>query len=139
MPIFTRSGPSPKDCWLVDGSPNFGIFPAGLLAQIDAPTSIWLKVGNVAFGETHINERHGHWVARQLKTVPQLVFEKLGQPGHIYCTESEKKVKVSLRIAPSSLLVLELVRASEVHFSVTSLYAHPAQLDGQVMGRYRGR
>ncbi len=103
MPIFTATGKRPKDLWLVDGSTAFGFIPAKIVSGVEAQLPILLHVGNVAYGEVHIAKRHGHWVARQKKTVPELVYEKLGQQGRIYCTEVQNKFKISLRLAPESL------------------------------------
>lgn len=139
MPLFTPQGNHARHLWLADGSPNFSHFPGGVLAGLDNPTPIWLRVGTAAYGEVHIHRRHGHWVKRFNKTVPELVYEKLGHSGQIYNTESGSKLKVSLRLSPSALLVLELIERGTLHFSVTSLYAHPAHLDGQIIGRYPGR
>lgn len=139
MPTFTREGDQPWHLWLADESPDFSIFPGGIIAGLDDPLPIRLKVGNIAYGETHIWKRHGHWVKRSGMSVPSLVYEKLGHSGQIYNTESGSKLKVSLRLSPSALLVLELIERGTLHFSVTSLYAHPAHLDGQIIGRYPGR
>lgn len=139
MPIFTKQGDQHWHLWLADESPDFSIFPGGFIADLDDPVPIRLKVGNIAYGETHIGARHGHWVKRTGLTVPELVYEKLGHSGPVYNTESGSKLKISLRLSPSALLVLELIERGTMHFSVTSLYAHPAQLDGVVIGRYPGR
>jgi hypothetical protein len=139
MPTFTRQGDLHWHLWLVDDSPDFAFFPGGIVAGLDEPTPIRLKVGNAAYGEIHIWKRHGHWVKRTGMDVPALVHEKLGHSGPVYNTESGSKLKVSLRLSPSALLVLELIERGTMHFSVTSLYAHPAHLDGQIIGRYSGR
>lgn len=140
MPVFTVTGTHHKDLWLVDGKKEFGFIPGGIVSGVAARLPIWLTVGTMAYGELHIRKRHGHWVSKQKKAVPELVYEKLGQPGLIYCTEESDKFKISLRLNPSSLLILNLIqRAEEAHFSVTSLYMHPTQLDGDRLGRYPGR
>lgn len=140
MPVFTRTGSAPRDLWLADGSPDFAYFPGGVLAGAPEPLPIRLKVGNAAYGEVHILKRHGHWVSKQNMSVPELVYAKLGQAGVIYCTERDDKVKVSLRLNPTSLLILDLISGGGVgHFSVTSLYMHPSRLDGWNLGRYPGR
>lgn len=140
MPVFTCTGSAPKDLWKVDGSPDFAYFPGGVLARVPEPLPIRLKVGTVAYGETHILKRHGHWVAKQRMSVPELVYMKLGNSGVIYCTEHDDKFKISLKLNPTSLLILNLISGHDVdHFSVTSLYMHPSRLDGENLGRYPGR
>jgi hypothetical protein len=107
----------------------------------DTSIPIWLRVGSSpAFGEKHIQDRHGHWVKRHNMTVPELVYFKLGQHGNVYCTEKNSKIKVTLTITPSALLVLDLItHIGQPHFSVTTLYHHQGPLDGRIIGRYKGR
>lgn len=139
MPVFTSQGTHARHLWLVDNSPHFSHFPGGIIDGLNDPVPIWLYVGTLAYGEVHIKARHAHWVNKTKKTVPQLVYEKLSQAGPIYTTEGDKKFKVSLRLTPSALLVLEYMDRATPHFSVTSLYMHPATLDGMKLGRYPGR
>ena len=136
MPVFTCSGYRAKDLWLVDGSPEFAFFPGGVVQTVPNPLPIRLRVGTMAYGETHIRTKHGHWVTKFSTNVPELVYQKRGQSGAIYSTEEDGKLKISLRFQPSSLLVLHLIGD---HFSVTSLYMHPTRLDGRPLGKYRGR
>ena len=77
---------------------------------------------------------------KQGKSVPELVHFKLGQGGTIYSTEEDAKVKISMRLAPDSLLILNIYEHTQTpHLSVTSLYAFPRNLDGQRLGKYPGR
>ncbi|HEX8963857.1 MAG TPA: hypothetical protein VF801_12710 [Rhodocyclaceae bacterium] len=138
MPVFTSQGTHARHLWLVDNSPHFSHFPGGIIDGLNDPLPIWLYVGTAAYGEVHIR-KHAHWVSKAKKTIPEFVYEKLGQPGLIFNTEKEKKFKVSLRLTPSALLVLEYFDRVTPHFSVTSLYMHPATLDGMKLGRYPGR
>lgn len=112
----------------------------GSALGFDASLPIWLKVGDPAFGEKHISIRHGHWVKRTNMSVPELIYFKLGHTGNVYCTERNSKIKISLIVAPSALLVLDLMtRTEQPHFSVTTLYHHQGPIDGEVIGRYTGR
>lgn len=140
MPIFTQTGHSQDDKWLVDGSPVFGTFPSGLLSNVPDATPIWLKVGTAAYGTVHILKRHGVWVAKHKKPVAQLVWEKLGQPGKIHLSEEKGKLKINLHVTPSALLILQLQdKEQPVHFSVTSLYYKEGTVDGDPLGKYPGR
>jgi hypothetical protein len=143
LPLFTVTGTNKDDLWHVDGTPHFSVMPANISRAIGSDTSIpiWLKVGTPAFGEKHILGRHGHWVERHNMTVPELVHFKLGHSGNVYCTEKNSKIKVTLPITPSALLVLDLITHTNQppHFSVTTLYHHQGPLDGKIIGRYKGR
>ena len=140
MPSFSQTGSRAQDLWLVDGSPTFGTFPEGILPLYGQALPIWLKVGTSAYGERHIKQRHSHWVRKHAGSVPELVYLKLGHAGQVYCTEEQGKIKVSMRLNPSALLVLNLcTEASEPHLSVTTLYFHQGKLDGDILGRYPGR
>lgn len=137
MPIFTVNSPSWRGLWLVNGDPNFAFFPPGLKEGCDA-LPIRLHVGNVGFGHHHIELKHSHWYERVGKAIPELIYEKLQQSGHIFLTESDDKVKISLRITPETLILLELRRLQqESYFSIVTAYRHPNRIDGDSLGRYR--
>ncbi len=51
--------------------------------------------------------------------------------------EDEGQLKLSLRISPTSLLILRFI-AAQNFFTVVSAYAHPAHLDGIEIGRWPG-
>ncbi|MEQ1556627.1 MAG: hypothetical protein ABL915_07495 [Gallionella sp.] len=138
--IFTTTGNKHNDLWLVNGSPEFAIFPAGLVDGVESETPIYLKVGNLSYGETHIRSKHFHWVKKQnFQSVAELVYFKLEQPGLVYCTETDSKLKIMMRLNPSAMLVLQLYHHPHLHFSVTTIYQHQSALDGEKLGRYPGR
>ena len=140
MTRFTKTGDKPHDLWLFDNSPDFGILPANTIQGIDFDRPIWLKIRNASYGETHISTRHGHWVKTLSKDIPELVYLKLGQPGMMHCTEKGSKIKVNLSVHPSALIVLDYIEHAETpHFSVTTMYQHGGVLDGDRIGRYKGR
>ena len=140
MPLFTQPGSTPNDLWLADGSPDFAVFPGGLIDQVPQDVPIWLKVGTPAYGVAHIAQRHAAWIRKQGKPVYELVWDKLGQPGKVLTTEAARKVKINLHLNPSALLILQLEdRSKTVHFSVTSLYLKQGKLDGDELGKYPGR
>jgi hypothetical protein len=98
---------------------------------------IFLKKGNFSFGSVHIEKKHLHWVRTTKMSVPELVYTKLRQRGRIFTTEASNKNKLSMRIAPEALIVLELVAIGSMpHWSVTTMYKHPYALDGQEIGKY---
>jgi hypothetical protein len=41
--IFTTTGNKHNDLWLVNGSPEFAIFPAGLVDGVESETPIYLN------------------------------------------------------------------------------------------------
>lgn len=140
MPIFTVTGGKPHNLWLVDGSTDFGMLPANTINGINHDCPIWLKVGNWAYGEKHILHRHGHWIKHHKMPVPDLVYLKLGQSGQIHCAERESRIKVNLSIHPSALIVLDYIPQAEIpHLSITTMYNHQGHLDGDKIGRYKGR
>lgn len=140
MTIYTPTGTRAQDLWHVDGTPDFGVFPGGIIPDVAGSVPIWLKVGTSAYGEKHIRMRHGHWVRKHANCVAELVYLKLGHSGQVYCTEDAGKIKISMRLNPSALLVLDLVtKVDQPHMSVTTLYFHQGPLDGDLIGRYPGR
>lgn len=140
MPIFTAAGGHHQDNWLVDGSPEFSIFPGNTIAEFSKDIPIHLKVGNKVFGASHIEDKHWHWLRKQgFESGPHLVHHKLSQPGSVYCTEVDTKFKIMMQLKPSALLVMEYKERSTPHFSVTTLYLPRGTLDGTVVGRYPGR
>lgn len=140
MPEFTATGTHHQDNWLVDGSPEFSIFPGNTIAEFSSDLPIHLKVGNKAFGSFHIEDKHWHWLRKQgFDSAPHLVHHKLSQSGSVYCTEVDTKFKIMMQLKPSALLVMEYKEYSIPHFSVTTLYLPRGPLDGTVVGRYLGR
>ncbi len=142
---FKPSGSGKYDLWIIDHGSHechdFGILPANTIKQLESDVPIRLNVGNKYFGQVHIERKHGHWVKKHNLTVPELVYYKLGQPGKIFCTEKDSKIKLSLSIQPSALLVLELIElnSNDPHLSITTLYELNSYLDGRPIGRYKGR
>ncbi|MBT8615535.1 hypothetical protein G6652_09265 [Polynucleobacter paneuropaeus] len=139
MTSFTRTGDKAYDYWLIDESATLGFIPGGIIATHENPIPIWLHVGNPAWGEAHIQGKHGNWLASNQSTVIALVYEKLSQKGSIYCSEDTNKIKISLRLTPTSIMILTLQQRPQLHFSITSIYPHPARIDGEVIGKYLGR
>ncbi len=104
---------------------------------------IRLHTGDERWGVHHIELGHIEWIRRQqASSVAELLFRKLAQTGDVWCTGGGPRLKLSLRLGPAALLVVQLkdARGSDPYFSVTTLYAHPqGRLDGRHVGRYFGR
>lgn len=104
--IFTKTGTTERDFWLVDNSTTFAIFPANTIRMFNRALPIRLHVGNQAYGACHIEK---HWIPKTSgqRTIPELIYHKLGQAGAIYNTESNKKLKITMALSPGGLMVLE--------------------------------
>jgi len=139
-PEFTTTGNQHKDYWLVNGSRDFSIFPAGIIESITNDIPIHLKVGNKFYGEMHIRNSHARWYKEKgFNCAAELIHTKLSHTGTIYCTESQSKIKIMMMLNPSALLLLEHRVSPHHHFSVTTIYIARSKLDGEIIGRYPGR
>lgn len=136
-PSFTVTGTHKKDYYLLNGSPDFAVIPAGTVAGISIPMPIRLPYGDSLFGAQHILARHERWVLENESTgcVATLVWKKLSQRGSIF-VEQETKLNLSLKINPSALLILKQL---DGFYSVTTLYYHQRPAKGQLIGTYQGR
>lgn len=139
--VFTTTGDLEHDFWLVNGSHNFGVVPAGVVDGVDE-LPIRLHVGTASYGCVHI-EKHRHkwpkYVQEQRIKIVDVLYQKLGQPGIIYNAESASKCKINLRLAPNSLLILERrFLHLDVYWSVTTFYPLHSRIDGVNIGRYPG-
>lgn len=136
--------PFKDDFWTLNGTRVFGSLPGKLLNR-DNPVPIFLQHGDMKWGAVHIAKRHGSFVIRNSvgaprgHAVPWVVWRKLQQPGSIWTAEEAGKLKVSLPLDPSTLLVLQLNEDAEPFFGVTTLYSHGGRIDGSSVGRYVGR
>ena len=144
MMIFTKTGATARDFWLADNSATFAVFPANTISLFNRDLPIRLHVGNQAYGACHIEK---HWVpktARQ-RTIPELIYHKLGQSGTIYNTENSKKLKITMGLSPGGLMVMEyryqqLDEQTDEYLSITTFYGpQRSRVDGMVIGRYPGR
>jgi hypothetical protein len=138
-PEFTQTGTHASDLWLVDGSPDFAIFPSGTIESITEDTPIHLKVGTPAYGAIHIQKRERWYKQHGFESAAAFVYFKLSHSGPIYTTEVETKIKIMMRLNPNALLVLEHFTRGRPHFSVTTIYQSSSPLDGEFIGRYPGR
>lgn len=137
MPLFELEGVKESSRWLADGSPIFGYLAIDPSNSESDQLPIFLKKGNFSFGSVHIEKKHHHWVRTTKMSVPELVYAKLRQRGRIFTKESNNKNKLSMRISPEALIVLELAAIGSMpHWSVTTIYKHPSALDGQEIGKY---
>ncbi|MEY4978028.1 MAG: hypothetical protein RLZZ352_298 [Pseudomonadota bacterium] len=101
------------------------------------PIPIRLHVGNLAFGQIHIDRKHGNWLRTHASDAKALVWSKLQSPAQVYASDKAGALKLSFRFAPEALMVLEYREALRAYLSVVTLYQHPRHVDGQNIGRYR--
>lgn len=139
MPVFSCTGSSIGDIWLADGCSDFAFFPQSLMRELNAsaPIPICLHVGNLAFGQVHIDHRHKHWLATLQSDAKSLVWAKLQTSAQVYASDKAGALKLSFRFAPEALMVLEYREGPNAYLSVVTLYQHPRHVDGQHIGRYR--
>lgn len=137
MPIVPDDG-NKYDFFACDGNDEFGVFPAGLVEGFDDPTPIKLQRGDRSWGARHIAIKHGVWLDKSKLEVHEMVWRKLREGGAIYSAESDDKLKLSLRISPTALLILRYISAQQF-FTVVSVYAHPYELDGTKLNRWPGQ
>jgi len=136
--------PLTEDFWTLDGQKSFGHLPGLVLDRTD-PVPICLQWGTKQWGARHIGHKHVPFITQNSvgaparHEVPWVIWKKLQQSGSIWTAEQAGKLKVSLPLSPSSLLILQLNEDDEPFFSVTTLYTHSRGLDGQNIGRYVGR
>lgn len=137
---FTKTGTERHnifDFWLVDNKKDWAIIPSGTIRGISIDMPIRLQTGKVSWGKTHIEKRHGNELKQIKMTVCELLHKKLGQPGSFYSSEEENKIKLVMRLAPDTLVILRHIETRyEEFFTVTTMYRIPRSIDGSEVGRY---
>jgi hypothetical protein len=137
MPDIPPMG-SLHDFYVSPHGTDIGVFPGGLIEWITTDTPIRLQRGDSKWGARHIAIKHGHWLKKEKLEVSEMVWRKLSQPGSVYVSEDDGKLKISLRIHPSALMILRYIKTpTDRFFTVVSVYAHPNALDGTHVGVYR--
>jgi hypothetical protein len=141
---FIATGPTEDDYWLVNGSKEFSILPANTITGWDIDLPIRLHVGNVAYGQIHM-QKHVYQIKDRLKrSIPELVHYKLGQGATIYNTEKSTKIKLKFGLVPGALIVMERRYMwlddgkKDEYLSMTTIYPPWRPLDGEPIGRYDG-
>lgn len=139
---FTTTGELEHDFWLVNGIRDFAVLPDGVVQKFGA-LPIRLHVGTPSYGGVHIQKHMNKWpkyIERQGILMADILYQKLGQTGIIYSTESPNKCKIHLSLLPNALVILQYRFAGDdQYWSVTSFYPpHNANLDGVKLGRYPG-
>ena len=119
-----------------NGSFDLATMPGGVVDFSPNHTPIRLQRGDGGFGAHHIAAKHGVWLDRHKKTVTEMVWEKLQQPGLIYTTEDASKLKVTMRFPPPALLLLRHISSAQPFFTVVSLYLLEGAVDGEPLGQY---
>ncbi|GLS83258.1 hypothetical protein [Paraferrimonas haliotis] len=134
---FTVTGNNKYDYWLVNGRRDWAVIPSGTITGFDEDLPIRLQVGHAGFGQIHIEKRHRHWLRKINKSLQEVLALKLAQPGTIYSTEEDRKIKIAMRLSPDALLILRLTPHRYGNFlTVVSLYIRNGKLDGDILGRY---
>lgn len=141
MPVFNVEGTKWFHHWTVDGDKDFAVVPEGTIRGFDTDLPIRLLNGRShQFGKTHIEFKRAGWAKSLNKSIPELVYEKLGQSAQIYCTENDSKIKFYMPIAPESLMVLNhnTCREGIPYLSITTMYNPRGtnNIDGDLIGRY---
>lgn len=138
MDVTSTGRGNQYDFWLLSQQKDWAVIPSGVVKGFDEDLPIRLQTGNVTWGKVHIERRHGHWLQRLDRSLFQLLYEKLGQPGQFYSTEEDNKIKIAMRLAPDALLVLRYIHNQRYgpFFTVTTLYQLSHAIDGQNIGRY---
>jgi hypothetical protein len=135
---LAATGSRADDLWLVNGTSDLAwLSPKLLRSVLENQTDsvpVRLHVGNLAYGQRHIEHRHGHWLNKHGTNAQMLVWQKLQHPAQVYLSDKKGGLKLSFRFAPEALMVLEW---RQTCFSVVTLYSHPQHTDGQPIGRYR--
>lgn len=126
------------DQWLVNGSPDFGLVPGGLIQACPYAAPIWIYRGNRAWGWEHIDHKHGRWIQKNHRTVEDLIWEKCREQGNIHSTGEPHKLTVALTLAPTAFLVLTYQRWANC-FSVTTMYNRYQGTPFPVVSAYQGR
>lgn len=136
-PVFSLTGETRNHYYLLNESPVFAIIPRNKIKGIDQDMPIHLPYGNTTYGAQHILASHGKWVLDQEPSgcVATLVWKKLNQNGDIYI-ENKGKITLSLKLAPSSLLIL---KEQQGFLSITTMYGYDRTPHGQLIRKYMGR
>ena len=137
---FTKTGTERSnlfDFWLVDNRKDWAIIPSGTIRGLSVDMPIRLQTGEFSWGKTHIEKKHGYELKQLGMTVFELLYKKLGQPGSFYSSEEENKIKLVMRLAPDTLVILRQIETRhEEFFTVTTMYRIPRSIDGSEIGRY---
>lgn len=132
------------DFWKLNGSPVFGQIP-GKVANSITPIPICLQRGTQTWGAEHIAHKHAPFIRQNSvgaalgDEVPWVIWRKLQSSGTIWSVEDPSGMKLTLPLAPSTLVVLRLNSFGHIpFFGITTLYAHNRGVDGLNLGRYVG-
>lgn len=125
------------DYYTHNGLIDLAIIPGGTHPDQPDDAPVRLQRGDFGWGAIHIAKDHGHWLDKNKMQVHEMVWTKLQHAGGIYNTEDDNKLKISLRISPSALLILRFI-PRYCFYTVVSLYLHPNGLDGEHIGHYPG-
>lgn len=143
MPSFIVTGSSKNDYWLVDGNRDFSFLPANTITGWTIDLPIRLHLGNIAYGQIHMQKHLYQFKDRRKRSVPELIYYKLGQGAEIYNTETDVKLKFKFGLYPNALVFMEkrylylTGGKREDYLSLVSFYPpNSNRSEGKPIGRY---
>lgn len=108
MVSFTSSGDTADDFWLADGSRNFSILPANTITgwTIDLPLRLHIGVKE-AYGRLHMEKHLIQFHDRWSRSIPELIYHKLGHSAAIFTTDKQTKMKLQFGTTFKAILIVE--------------------------------
>jgi len=101
--------------------------PVALPEIPDINLPICLQRGNQTWGVTHMEQRHGRWLAEHNVRPVMLLWKKCRELGVIYATEERFKFKIQFLRQPVCLLVIRYIPRKKF-FTAATMYdlRHPS-------------
>jgi len=108
MASFIATGTTADDYWLVNGSKDFSILPAGTLPSWTIDLPIRLHVGvQESYGQLHMEKHLNQFHDRLKRSIPELIYVKLGQGASIFDTDKPVKKKFQFGTIFQAFLFVE--------------------------------
>ena len=137
MPVFTSSGGRRYDLWQVDGSNDMAWCQSRGFEGLSALVPIRLHVGNNAFGQRHIDKRHGVWIKGFACPTHEVVWRQLQMKGQVYSDDCESKLKIRWQNPSDVVMVLKWQAfEGQGYLSVVTFYKRSSKLNDKRLGWY---
>jgi hypothetical protein len=108
MASFIATGEAEDDYWLVDGCRDFSILPANTITGWTMDLPIRLHVGVAeSYGRLHMEKHLDQFRDRWKRSIPELIYYKLGHGASIFNTDKPIKKKLQFGTTPKAFLFLE--------------------------------